>query len=213
MGGRRQKCTKNRGRPCNAKQGLIAAIIRVQPPSLHPPGSTPEYTGVHESLVCCICLEVLNQPILLPCNELVCGPCCSYWVAVSKTASCPCCYSDAITSEGVYPPPSAVLDLLGGLILSCIKCKQQVKAAQFLTHLNSKCGTHALCDSPSELTVGQILNTPSNMPPSTIEKKAMGKIIKRFINTTPESAIIRVPTGGQVRSYTIIQMNYDYHAY
>ena len=43
----------------------------------------PQYNDTHSSLICCVCLQVLNRPVLLPCNELLCGPCCSQWVAVS----------------------------------------------------------------------------------------------------------------------------------
>lgn len=197
-GGREKKTSKKRGRPSDVERGnMIESIKEAQPPSFYPPGLVPQYSGVHNSLKCPVCLEVLNRPILLPCNELVCGPCCSQWVAVSGRASCPCCYSCCMDSQKVREPPYAVIQMLSGLMLSCNKCQQPVQAAKYLQHLNSKCGTDVITTSPSKMTVAEILATPTITPPTPIEKKAVGKIIKRLINQD-STAIIKIPTSGQV---------------
>jgi hypothetical protein len=124
------------------------------------------YHDVHNSLFCCVCLEVLNRPVLLPCNELVCGPCLSQWVAISGGRSCPCCHSCQIESQGVHAPPSAVMQMLGSLMLTCKSCRQPVQATHYLKHLESSCKTDTINSSPYELTVGQILETPSVTPPT-----------------------------------------------
>ena len=168
-GGREKKMAKKRGRPSDSNRATtIMSVKEVKPSSFYPPGLPPQYSGVHSSLKCCVCLEVLNHPVLLHCNELVCGPCCSQWVAVSGGVSCPCCHGCCMDTEGVREPPSAVMYMLGGLTLSC-------KEAQYLRHLKSKCGTDVLAASPSTLTVADILATPTITPPTAIEKKLREK--------------------------------------
>ena len=197
-GGREKKTAKKRGRPSDSDRATtIMSVKEVQPSSFYPPGLPPQYSGVHSSLKCCVCLEVLNRPVLLPCNELVCGPCCSQWVAVSGGVSCPCCHGCCMDTEGVRKPPSAVMYMLGGLTPSCKECQQPVQAAQYLRHLKSKCGTDVLAASPSTLTVADILATPTITPPTAIEKKAAGKILKRLM-LQDSTATIKVPTSGQV---------------
>ena len=197
IGGRGKKASKKRGQPSDPDQAnILLSIQEVQPPSL-----PPHYSGVRSSLKCCVCMEVLDRSILLPCNELVCGPCCSQWVAVSGRASCPCCYSSCIGTKKVRPPPTVVVELLGGLTLSCEKCQQQVKAAEYLPHLMSKCKMHTVNQSPLKLTVGEILATPTVTPPTPIEKKAASRILKRLMADNPTD-VIKVPTSGQVRSHT-----------
>ena len=44
-----------------------------------------------------------------------------------------------------------------------------MQAAQYLDHLNSKCGTDVVVESPSKLTVAEILVTPTITPPSAID--------------------------------------------
>ena len=139
-GGKGEKSTKKQGWHRNPSSDIINIIPKMQPPSLHPPGLTPWYNEGHSlNLKCCLCLEVLNQPILVPCNQLVCGPCCSQWVAVSDRASCPCCYSACFESDQIRPPPQTVMEVLGSLTLSCDKCQKQVKAVRYLQHLKSNC--------------------------------------------------------------------------
>ena len=199
-GGREKKGTKKRGRPSDPDQASTVKCVKdVQPASFYPPGLPPQYSDVHSSLICCVCLEVLNRPILLPCNELVCGPCCSQWVAVSGGVSCPRCHGCFMEGQGVREPPYAVMQILGGLTLSCKECHQPVQAAQYLDHLNSKCRTGVVVESPSKLTVAEILATPTITPPSAIEKKAAGNILKRIMTQdSTATCAIKVPTSGQV---------------
>ena len=198
-GGREKKGTKKRGQPSDPdRTTTVKSVKDVQPASFHPPGLPPQYSDVHSSnLKCCVCLEVLNHPVLLLCNELVCGPCCSQWVAVSGGVSCPCCYGCCMETQGVQEPPSAVMQMLSGLTLSYKECQQPVQAVQYLKHLKSKCGAGVVVESPSKLTVAEILATPSITLPSAIEKKVAGKILKRLM-TQDSTASIKVPTSGQV---------------
>ena len=194
-GGRAKRGTKKRGRPSDAdRAATVRSVKEVQPPSFYLPGLPPQYCDAPRSLLCCVCMEVLNRPILLPCNELVCGPCYTQWVTVSRGANFPCCYGCEISSQGVRKPPSAVLQMLA---LICKNCHQPVQAVHYIKHLNSKCGTDIITSSPYELTVREILATPSVTPPTAVETKAASKIIKRLM-THDSTTTIKVPTSGQV---------------
>ena len=131
----------------------------------------------------------------------------SGWLCLGG-ASCPCCYGSCIGTNKVHPPPTVVVELLGGLTLSCEMCQQQVKAAEYLPHLISK---HTLESqrrsyltahgNSRQLTVGEILATPTITPPTPIKKKAASRILKRLMADNPTD-VIKVPTSGQVRSHT-----------
>ena len=117
-GGREKKATKKRGRPSDPDRiTTVKSVKEVQPASFYPPFLPPQYSDVHSSLICCVSLEVLNRPVLLPCNELVCGPCCSQWVAVSGGVSCPGCYGCCMETQGVREPLSAVMQMLGVIVV------------------------------------------------------------------------------------------------
>ena len=196
LGGRGKKSAKKRGRP--RQHDFIAAVKDIQPHSFYPPGLPPPYHTMHTGLVCCVCMEVLNRPVLLPCNELVCGPCLLQWVANTGAISCPCCYGCPIDTQGVCRPSSAVMQMLARLTLTCRMCQQPVEATHYLKHLQHKCVTDVITSSPYELTVGQILETPSATPQTAVEKKAAGRIISRMI-TQHSATSVKVPTSGQVR--------------
>ena len=78
-GGPAKKNKKKRGCPSDPDRAETIKSVR----TLRPPELPPQHINVQTSLVCNVCLNILNQPILLPCNELVCGLCYTQWVAVS----------------------------------------------------------------------------------------------------------------------------------
>lgn len=198
-GGRGKRASKKRGRPSDPNRAPAISSIQVaQPPSFHPPGLLPTYREVPSSLTCSICMGVLNHPVLLPCSELVCGSCCSQWVAVSGRVSCPCCHSGCMDKGDIRSPPPSVVELLGGLALSCARCCQPVRAAQYILHLEGRCKDYVIPEAPFTLTVEQILSAPKTTPPTPLEKKTTGRILKRIMNDDPTS-VIKVPTSGQVR--------------
>ena len=74
FGGRGKKTAKKRGRHSDDHADMIKSIKEAQPLSFYPPGLTPQYSIVHSSLRCCIGLEVLNRPVLLPAMNWFVGP-------------------------------------------------------------------------------------------------------------------------------------------
>ena len=185
------KKKKKRGRPSDPDRAETIELVRtLQPHSFFPPGLPPQHINAPTSLVCNVCLDVLNQPILLPCNELVCGLCYTQWVAVSGKTSCPCCFNCQMGRQEIREPPTAVMDMLGSLTIKCTNCHNSVKATRYLSHMKSKCEKDMMVTTPYELTVGEIIE--SITPPTAVEKKAAGRIIKRLM-TQNSTAIIDIP--------------------
>ena len=139
---------------------IVLFVKEVQPASFFPPGLSPQYTSAPSSLMCSVCLDVLNRPVL------VCGLSYTQWVAVSGESSCPCCYTCKMGNQDIREPPSAVMEILGSLTLTCKTCQQLVQAAN---HLQSKCSSDVIETSPYEMTVGDILATPTVTPPTAVE--------------------------------------------
>ena len=98
--------------------------------------------------------------------------------------------------QEIREPPTAVMDMLGSLTIKCTNCHNSVKATRYLSHMKSKCEKDMMVTTPYELTVGEIIE--SITPPTAVEKKAAGRIIKRLM-TQNSTAIIEVPTSGQVK--------------
>ena len=137
-GGQNKRARKNRGRPSGYSPTAAIAHIKQLVKSLpHFVDSAEEviYTSDQAAtLLCPLCLEVLDQPIELACSNLVCGNCCCKWIERSGTLSCPCCYYHQLDDLTMYLLSTVVQDLLGTLKLSCTKCHKTTTAAQYRLH-------------------------------------------------------------------------------
>ena len=94
--------------------------------------------------------------------------------------------------QEIREPPTAVMDMLGSLTIKCTNCHN----SSYLSHIRSKCEKDMMVTTPYELTVGEIIE--SITPPTAVEKKAAGRIIKCLM-TQNSTAIIEVSTYGQVK--------------
>jgi hypothetical protein len=76
-----------------------------------------------------------------------------------------------------------------------------VRADNFMRHLESSCKDfyESSIDSPSRLTVKDMLSRSTNHPITGSEKRVAENLIKRMIAEHPQEAVVRVPTRGQVR--------------
>ena len=86
VGGRPKKLPKNRGRPvANSKHHLVHEIRQCSSPSLlpvsmrssssRPPFVLPSSLGLRADVECPICSLVLDQPVQLYCDSVVCKEC------------------------------------------------------------------------------------------------------------------------------------------
>ena len=156
------------------------------------------YPVVAENLCCPICSAILNRPLQLPCGAVVCLTCCCKWIQYSPTMSCPCCYSHTLQSSTTLQPPSLLTSLLEIVLVNCTKrCGKLVKIRQCREHLKANCKSHydQLADSPSKMTIEDILAKPTTSPATPAEERASEHLIRRAVTST---GVIKVRTRGQV---------------
>ncbi len=153
--------------------------------SFTPPTYVLSACGIDGSdLRCSICLEVYQCPVELQCGTLVCAACCSQWVQVTAGVSCPCCFAHQLDDTNIQPPTSVVSDLLGSLWVECTAegCIKVVKARRNLRkHLESGCKHYSetSTDSPSRVSLRDILSQPTTTPTTPAEKRVLRSLQTR----------------------------------
>ena len=141
---------------------------------------------VLQDLKCSLCLEVLNQPLELPCKALVCAKCIKQWIVVSADIQCPCCYD----TEPLHlnPAPTLVLNILGDVLIHCAACSRDIKARSFDDH---QC-------------------TPS---PTEEEMITAADVLRRMSSTSPENPVLQCPTRGRVCTHTYTHIHTHTHTH
>ena len=134
---------------------------------------------------------VLQQPVQLGNDNLVCAPCCCGWLEDSSQEDRIACSLQAA--------PRVVIKVLASLKVVCNSCKKQTTAEQFDLHKNSKCTAHYLVTSP---TVDDILFKPSTAPTDPVERRIAGNVVRRLLAES-DSNTIQIPTHGPVRTNII----------
>ena len=114
-----------------------------------------------QSLTCPLCLSLLNQPVELQCNSLVCAACCCSWIKHSGELECPCCYDHQLSKETVRRPSPVIIDLMGQLRLQCDSCKNMTTIEQYSNHKKSHC---RLYFNPPQMSVHDILEKSPTTP-------------------------------------------------
>lgn len=177
-GGQNHKARKNRGRRADVVTTTLEHLNKTVSPSLFPAHDHPEYetTAVSNDLSCPICSAVLDRPLQLACNNIICYSCCHRWITLTMSGpiSCPCCYNHQLDSTTIHPPPPIVTSLLSALLVTCsMGCGNLVRADQYTKHLESKCmgHYHLQVNSPSRMTLRDVLSKPTQVPPTPAEKK------------------------------------------
>ena len=181
-------------------KALISAIKETAPKPIFTHASNPQYLGtIHPSLVCVVCMDVLQSPVELPCNQYICASCCINSVRVSASTQCPCCYDCNLAENMPRKPPHVVCELLAGLLLECSECHTSVQANSYQAHLNGCTGgSRVVPDPPSCLTIREVLDAPADSSVTPLEVKAAGQVIQRMIHQEDSGHVIRVPTKGKV---------------
>lgn len=98
------------------------------------------------------------------------------------------------------------MEVLGQLLLSCDneQCSEVVALKDLQLHLASGCTQNTQLQS--NITVSQLLSRPLSSPPTTVEKEAASRIVKRLMHSSPSGQatknVITLPTAGQVGIHT-----------
>ena len=124
---------------------IIGYIKGIAPPNCLPDAPlASQLNTVMEQLLCSVCLDVLCQPLELPCRALVCTMCTVQLFRAfnCNDVKCPCCYSETpvIPSE-LKPAPPLVQALLSNAMVHCITCTRDMRACEYNTH---ECSVHEL---------------------------------------------------------------------
>lgn len=159
-----------------------------------------------ENLCCPICTVILDRPLQLSCGAVVCLNCCCKWVQFAPSLSCPCCYGDMLNSSTVQLPSSLLMNLLQDLLVNCKKgCGKVVRLVQYQQHLNANCRSHydQLTDSPSKMTIKDVLAKPTTSPATPAEVRVAEHLVRRILDqdtahSTKGKGVLKVRTRGQV---------------
>ncbi len=149
-----------------------------------------------EDFTCKICGNVYNQPIELPCKEVMCYECClSRMRSNAVTMPCPSCSDGHPYRTSTFQAPSPVIvKLIDQLILRCNRCTAAVQLQDLQEHLDGGCKSSSITHS---LTVEQILSQPMDIPPTRIELETAGHLVRKLLLQTTDNSF-SVPTGGCV---------------
>ena len=208
-GGRPKKCRKNCGRVAGETITHTGTSIRaiasdrLVTASVDPSRILASPVD-HSHLVCPLCKLVVNGPIQLTCETLVCGDCLLKLIrSKGPDAGCPSCDAQ-VTSAHLKKCPSVIVDLLSNLR---IKCGQGCYHLCFpLRHLSSheKCCIQSVTQQPlswstmPEATFGEVLASPVNAPLSPDEQRVCTHLVRRALHDSENSATLILRTGGQV---------------
>ena len=203
-GGRRQsKGRKCRGRPtASSPTAVIRHVQEIPSPALIDAGEKENLTfcdKLPESLVCPLCCSVVDQPVELACNNLVCASCCCKWIQHKAGVECPCCNDHTLSTDTVKCPSPVVIELIGGMRVQCSNCTEETTVAQYSAHRSSLCRSYS---TPLQLSVRDILEKSSAVPTLPVEKRVARNLIQRLM-TESSDPVIKVPNiRGQVIKIT-----------
>lgn len=207
-GGQNKKNAKGRGRPAGeTPRAVIHHIQSVAPPSPLPDNADPQFLSspTITKLFCPICHKVAIQPVELACNNIICSVCCCKAIQTSGSLNCPCCSDHLLGSLTVRPPSSLFMSLRNDLLVKCVKgCGGAVRLQDYVKHCDSKCGIFQQnIDSPSKVTLKDVLAKPSTSPATPAEVRAAHSLMKRLMNqgesSTSSPPVLKVGSSrGQV---------------
>ena len=140
------------------------------------PLSTLNNSAILDQLQCLICLELLCQPLELPCRALVCTTCMVRWFEVFSCSNvkCPCCFVDApLLSSALKPAPPIIMVLLQDIHIECSSCRR----------------TYVLVITTSMIAC--------DAKPTKDEVKMASQVLSNLAATSPDKTI-SIPTDGLV---------------
>ena len=204
---------KHKGRPSGeTPKALLQHLQSMASPSYLPEEDpTPQYhisDSLMEKLRCPICTYLLDRPLEISCGAVVCLDFCCKWIQCTPSLACHCCYGHPLNSLTIYPPSPLIASLVDDLLINCNRhCKKIVRAAQYRDHLAANCQGyyHQLVDSPSKMTIKDVLTKPTTSPATPVEIRAAGHLVRRIMeHNSGNQAVVKVQTQGQVIKITLI---------
>ena len=196
---------KHPGRPSGeTPKTVLSHATKTAPTALVPLDDPDPRLHQHTTIPRCpICTQLLERPIELGCGTIICLGCCTNWIQFHHPPlSCPCCYLQ-LDSEHIRPPPPLIVTLLQGLLVHCMRgCGKIVQLGQYEEHLKGGCRSHyhQLADSPSKLTISEVLSRPSSSPATPAEVQVAGHLVRKIMNHSDGTSqgVIKIPQRGQV---------------
>lgn len=220
-GGQNRKVAKHPGRVSGETPTSVCQHLeKVAPKSFFPledPQPKCYDLAVMQDLCCPVCTMLLDRPIELGCGTILCLKCIKSWVQFqcSHSLTCPCCYGKRLESSHIRHPPTLVVSLLKGLLVHCSKeCGKIVRVDNYKLHLKGLCTSHYhhRVDSPSKLTIGEVLSRSTTSPVTPAEAKVAGHLVRKLMDQGSSSnadGVVKVQTRGQVSN--CIQTKYIIH--
>ncbi len=113
---------------------------------------------------------------------MVCANCCCQAIQATCSLKCPCCY-DTLSSSAISSPSALLHSLLNDVLVKCIrKCGKTVKVQHYQHHLAGNCRSHYEdLNSPSKVTLRDVLDKPYTSPATTTEMKATSHLVRRLL--------------------------------
>lgn len=96
---------------------------------------------LEDELVCSICVEIYEKPLLTLCDHMFCSNCIKRWL--KEKSSCPICKTNlAYLDDSLRPAPIVIKNILGKLQLHCdfhdLGCEEIIRVDALVSH-TSKC--------------------------------------------------------------------------
>ncbi len=178
-----------------------------------------------EDFTCECCGDVLNQPVETKCRHIMCRVClCKHILKNTLTPSCPVCSEQFESTSDVRPLANALTNILSKLEVRCDNpsCKVVVPLDNLQEHVvrcspahssrvlivpspqstlqvnRSQHSSPAEPLTPSKISLRSVLESPLDRVPTSAEKTAASRLVRRMLNTGELGDIVQLPTGGQV---------------
>lgn len=203
-GGTNVKASKGRGRLGGETPRAVIDYIKSISLNSLAQDPRPQFlpSPTLKKLNCSLCLNVAFPPVELSCEHIVCSDCCCRVIQATYSLSCPCCSDHILSSQTIHPPSSLLMSLLNDQLVNCVRrCGSVVKLQDYQKHLDSNCSDHREnMNSPSKITLKDVLGKSSKSPPTPAEAKAAHSLVKRLLNQGEgsSSSVIKVGCHGQV---------------
>ena len=212
-GGARKKSSKGRGRPSGGKRAhqqsagqygsMNFRIPEEMKKSLFPRTAMPPIgrmlSPLSELIICPICKEVMDAPVLGPCEHAYCSPCLQTWAEHcqdnGQEVTCPECKCEFHDST-IHHPPRVLLQLIRDTRATCSRCNNIYTLDALELH-------ECTCTRAVRVPLQTLTHAPGNVPQpkgldeplSHAEQHLASHLVQRKLNTEGKAVISLVTQG------------------
>ena len=192
QGGRPQKSSSGRGRPCTIEKHVWSCAGKSTLETITPE-SIIVLSGMNiDNFLCCSCHMVVNRPLeLTPCRNLICMKGCLPLIK-SLVLDVPWVHDSSISNINTIAP--LIQTMICNLQFQCLKCNYVVRLDDATDHDQSECSSFTIS---LPLTVEDVLHQPLESEPTKLEQLAAVNVVQRMMTNTSDSTVT-LPTGGHV---------------